>query len=316
MFTRPWLLTVLALLAAYNTGTVWLAQISGYPLWTLVGRGDFLSYYAAWSRSAALLISAPLLVALAGTVAALWLHTPGTPVWILWTWLALQTAIVALTFCWWTPSAAQLTAPDGSLNLVVFAQLKRSHWLRVALTTIYASICWWVLGHTPWLTRQGPSRADHWLLLLTVAFAFYGVGQIWMVQMLCYRVWPYVGESSFYDYHVAWWHSIWTVIFIPAGLTLIGSVALLCWRPPQTDMRLVYIGVGCQALLYLLTAVWWGPLMGRLATRAEGLLMQRYDLLMNTHWLRVAIVTAYGFVVLWALIQTAASSGGLFSRTG
>ena len=29
-----WFLTLVAILGAYNAGVVWLAQISGYPLWT------------------------------------------------------------------------------------------------------------------------------------------------------------------------------------------------------------------------------------------------------------------------------------------
>lgn len=307
-----WLLVALALLGACNAGAVWLAQISGYPLWPLVGQGKFPRYYAAWSGSATMLISAPLLLTLAASATVLLVHPRGVPTWILWTCLVLQAAAVALTYLWWAPSAAHLTMADGSLNLTAFAQLTRTHWLRVALVTIYASLCWWTLGRNLLPTHPGHAQTGGWLLLLTIALALVGAGQVWTVQTLCYKVWPYVGTNAFYDYHLAWWRSIWTAIFIPASLALIGTVALLRWRPPQTDVRLVWAGVGLQVLLYAMTAAWWGPLMGRLATRTEGLLQNRYDLLMSTHWLRVAIVSAYGLVACWMLVQTASASGSFF----
>jgi len=316
MSRDSWFLIVLAFLSTCNAGAVWLAQVSGYPLWPLVGRGEFSRYYAVWSGRATFLISAPLLLTLVASAVVLWMRPQGLPAWILWIWLILQAAVVALTFFGWAPSEVQLTTADGSLNLTAFAQLARMHWLLVALVTIYASLCWWMLGRNLLPSGPGPVQVKGWLLLLTVAFALVGVFQVWMVQTLCYKVWPHVGRSAFYDYHLAWWHSIWTVIFIPAGMTLIGILALLRWRLPQTDVRLVWAGVGLQILLGTLTGVWWGPLMGRLATRTEGLLMDRYDLLMSTHWWRVAIVTTYGLLALWMLLHTASKSGGPLKHGG
>lgn len=303
-----WLLTLLALLSAYNAGAVWLAQISGYPLWPHVGQGEFSRYYAVWSGSATVLLSAPLLLTLAASAVVLWMRPRGVPGWTLWTCLLLQATVVALTFLWWTPSAAHLTTADGSLNPTAFARLARTHWLRVALVTTYASLCWWMLGRNLLPREPGPLPAKGWLLLLTVAFGLMGAGQVWIVQTLCYKVWPYVGRSAFCNYHLAWWRSIWTAIFIPAGITLVGVFALLRWRPPQTDVWLVWAGIGLQILLGTLTSIWWGPLMARLATRVDGLLMDRYNLLMSTHWWRVAIVTAYGLTALWMLVHTASGS--------
>ncbi|HSY22833.1 MAG TPA: hypothetical protein VK841_11995 [Polyangiaceae bacterium] len=53
------------------------------------------------------------------------------------------------------------------------------------------------------------------------------------------------------------------------------------------------------------TAVWWGPLMVRLEDPGGGLAIARFHLLMNTHWLLVAIVTAYGVLTLWMVAQSA-----------
>jgi len=316
MTRDTWLLIFLSLLGTYNAGVFWLAQLSGYPLWPLVGQGEFSRYYSVWSSSATILISAPMLLTLAASAAALWIHPRSVSAWALWTWLLLQTAVVTLTFLGWTAAGRHLATADGSLNLAAFAQLIRVYWLRVALVTIYASLCWWMLGRNLLPSEPGPPQVKGWLLLLTVAFALVGATQVWMVQTLCYKLWPIVGTNAFYNYHLAWWHSIWTSIFIPAGLTLIGVVALLRWHPPQTDMRLVWAAVGLQVLLGTATGVWRGPLMGRLATRTQGLLMDRYDLLMSTHWWRVAIVTAYGLITLWMLLHAAYHTVGSLQERG
>ncbi len=45
--------------------------------------------------------------------------------------------------------------------------------------------------------------------------------------------------------------------------------------------------------------------MARLEAPNGGLLHERHRLLMISHWLRVAIVTAYGLLVFWMLAQSA-----------
>jgi hypothetical protein len=46
---------------------------------------------------------------------------------------------------------------------------------------------------------------SQWLLIGTCALSFYGVGQVWLVQLSSYPLWTYVGEREFRAYHAAWW---------------------------------------------------------------------------------------------------------------
>jgi hypothetical protein len=301
------LLICVALLGAWNAGVVWLAQVSGYPLWSHLGAGEFRRFYEPWAAGERALIFIPLILALLGSIAALCFRANAAPAWPLWLGFALQFAVVLLTVLWWSPSASAIVTVDGSLNLDAYANLLHSHWLRVALVTVSEILSCWLLGNHLWLRQAGP-HASQWTLLATTACGFYGAGQIWMVQLLCYRVWPSISKTSFYGYHIAWWHSIWTAIFIPAGLVLIGAVSMIWLRPPHSSARLLWTGLCVQALLYLLTAIWWGPLMSRLATTENGLILANYHLLMTTHWLRVAIVSAYAAVALLTLVQAASPS--------
>jgi hypothetical protein len=45
--------------------------------------------------------------------------------------------------------------------------------------------------------------------------------------------------------------------------------------------------------------------MARLEAPDGGMLRDRYQLLLISHWLRVAIVTAYALLALWMLAQSA-----------
>ncbi len=143
------------------------------------------------------------------------------------------------------------------------------------------------------------------LLLLTCALALYGTGQVWLVQISSYALWPFVGRQEFRAYHLAWWRSIWIVVLVPAALVLAGSVLMLWWRPPGAQPWAVWTGFGLQMALLLGTALWWGPLMARIEAPEGGLSPERYRLLMTTHWLRAGIVTAYAILSLWMLARSA-----------
>jgi hypothetical protein len=145
---------------------------------------------------------------------------------------------------------------------------------------------------------------NHWLLFGTCALSLFGVGQVWLVQLSSYPLWSYVGPQEFKIYHLIWWHSIWGPILGPATLVFIGALLMLRWPPAGIPTWLVWLGLALQLALILGSALWWGPLMARIEAPDGGLLPHRYQLLMTTHWLRVAIVTAYGSVACWMLARS------------
>jgi hypothetical protein len=127
---------------------------------------------------------------------------------------------------------------------------------------------------------------------------------VWLVQLSSYPLWTYVGDREFRAYHAAWWRSIWGVVLAPAAALIVGS-ALLAWRQaPGVPEWAPWLGFALQTTLLVGTAAWWGPLMARLERHGGGLEIERCRLLMRTHWLRVALVTAYAALALWMLAQS------------
>lgn len=157
-----------------------------------------------------------------------------------------------------------------------------------------------------------------WVLLLNLAFSLMGTGQIWMVQLSSYPLWAYVGPHELHNYHIAWWHSIWIPLFIPAGLAIICNIGLFWFRPATVPRSSVWAAIALMFVTYGLTFIWWGPLMALIgATPQEfqavfkwGPLLdimgmrnktqkQLFDLLMVTHWLRFILLSAYGILIFW-----------------
>jgi hypothetical protein len=157
--------------------------------------------------------------------------------------------------------------------------------------------------------KRYTKNVAQWLLLVNLSLSFYMVGEIWLTQVSCYPLWAYVGPAEYHAYHVAWWRSIWGVIFIPGGFVTLCAFAMLRLRPPGVPAGAVWLGIVLQVLIYGLTAAWWGRLMAELESVSGPVYGPMYHQLLLTHWGRVAIVTAYGMLQLWMAVVSLSFQG-------
>ena len=303
MSKTPWLLSAAAALSWFNAGVVWLIQFSCYPLWPYVGRSEFWNYHGVWSQSTWGIVFVPSVLALAGSILLLRLAPPDLPPWSLWLGLGIETAVQLVTLIWFWPLDHGVASVTGGLNLLAYERLTAANWFRIALVTAYAVLSYWMLSRSLW-THMRITRG-HWLLLVTSALGLYAVGNVWLVQLVCYRLWAQVGQGEAFNYHIAWWHSIWGVLFGPSAILVMGAVALLWMKPSNLKVRLVWLGLALLLLTSLGTTMWWAPLMARLVTPNGTMLLHDYRLLMSTHWIRVALISAYGITYFCMLIKSA-----------
>jgi len=300
-----WLLVAAAVLSWYNAGIIWLIQFSCYPLWPYVGRGEFLNYHYAWWRSTWAVVFVPNALAVAGSLLML-LAPAEVPRWSLWMGISVQVVAQFVTAIWLSPLDRSVVAATGGLNLSAYQELMVANWLRIILVTVYAVLTYWMLTCSLW-TGNSFARGQ-WLLLITSALALYAVGNVWLVQLVCYRLWAQVGQREAFNYHIAWWHSIWGVLFGPSAIVVLGAVALLWMHPSNVNGKLSWLGLSLLALTSVGTAAWWAPLMARLVAPDGGMLLRDYHLLMRTHWIRVALITATGITYCYMLIKSATAS--------
>lgn len=305
MSKKRWLFLAVAALAWYNAGVIWLIQFSCYPLWPYVGSSGFSNYHHVWWQSTWAAVFLPSALALGGAILMLRLGPAELPRWALLVGLGIQIVIQIVTAIWLSPLDRNAATPTGGLNLSAYQQLLLANWVRIILVTAYAVLTYWMLFRSLWI---GTSIArGRWLLLITSALALYAVGNVWLVQLVCYRLWPYVGQREAFNYHIAWWHSIWGILFGPSTIVVLGAAVLLWMRPSNVKRKVVWLGLALLVLTAIGTAAWWAPLMARLVAPDGRMLPGDYQLLMSTHWIRVGLITATGIAYFYMLIKSATS---------
>lgn len=303
MSKNHWLLSAVAALSWFNAGVIWLMQFSCYPLWPYVGGSDFWNYHGVWWQRTWGVVFLPSAVAVAGSIFLMRLAPRDVPLWSRWLGLSIQIAIQLVTAIWLWPLDHSMAASTGGINFSAYEKLLTANWLRIILVSGYALLSYWMLSRSLW-TGKRVARGQ-WLLLVTSALGLYAVGNVWLVQTVCYRQWPLVGQREAYSYHIAWWHSIWGVLFGPSAIVVFGAVALLRMRPSNVNVKPVWLGLALLLFTSIGTAVWWAPLMARLIAPDGVMLLADYQLLMSTHWIRVALVSAYGITYFYMLIKSA-----------
>ena len=145
---------------------------------------------------------------------------------------------------------------------------------------------------------------SQWVLIITFAASLYSVGTIWMVQF-GWRLWPYVAPADFGAYHLAWWSLIKPVIFPMAAIALLGSIAMVWWRPEGVTASPTWLNIGVHVVTTALTIAFWGRWQGQThyARMPDGSLDPMYLRVMSTHWIRCALITLNGLLVFWMVVE-------------
>lgn len=140
-----------------------------------------------------------------------------------------------------------------------------------------------------------PSRS---ILLLQLATTLPLVGLIWFVQVVAYPLFGRVAAAEFPAYHEA--HSrLITVVVAP--LMLVELLAALGWLFSPLDevpQAAAWLGAALAVTAWIVTIFVSVP---QHAILARGFDARALEALIATNWLRTAIWTARGGILLWAL---------------
>lgn len=149
------------------------------------------------------------------------------------------------------------------------------------------------------------------LVLLHMAFTLAMVGLMSAVQLVIYPQFRDVAEVGFSEYVTSHGQNIMRplVLFAPAEVLL----ALVIWlkAPPGTTKNVAFISGLLLAIAWVLTALWYGPLHGRLANQPYD--PARIDQLINTNWARTILWWCRGVIAVWLVSHvgiTSSSSNG------
>lgn len=102
-------------------------------------------------------------------------------------------------------------------------------------------------------------------LLLNLALAFYNVGTIWAHEVDIFRSWKLVDPTTFHRVQLVHWRKLRYWVLLPFGLSLVGSISLVWYRPAGTPPWAVWSALCSQLAAHILTLVFWARWQAKLS---------------------------------------------------
>jgi hypothetical protein len=147
---------------------------------------------------------------------------------------------------------------------------------------------------------QTSPRTSLWLILITFALVFYGMGAASVESFVNYPTWPLIGANEFRAYHRALGPLIIGHMVIPMFVTTILTILLLWFRPASIPRWMVWLAIGLQLVVWISTVTIQLPIQGQLS--ADGLSLPLIDRLrVTSFWLRRVPHMANAILFLWMM---------------
>jgi len=144
-------------------------------------------------------------------------------------------------------------------------------------------------------------------LTINLAIAFYNVGTIWAHEIDIFRSWKMLDQETFQIVQKNHWHKLPYWVFIPVGLSFLGSVSLFFYHPNRIPSWQITLAFCFQFLSHLLTGIFWGPWQAKLAKNAQGGKSVFLAKILKTHWIRTLLITSFGMTLLYMTMETISS---------
>ena len=143
-------------------------------------------------------------------------------------------------------------------------------------------------------------QAIELILLIHMAATWIMVGVIWFVQIVHYPLFRLIGRDEFSDYQLSHIHKTSQVVLVPMFIEM-GTGGLLVLSPPADIPRwLPLMGMGMLLIIWALTGFVQVPQHDILTS---GFDEKAHRTLLLTNWLRTALWSARGILVLYMLTR-------------
>jgi hypothetical protein len=129
-------------------------------------------------------------------------------------------------------------------------------------------------------------------LLTTLALT----GVIWLVQIVHYPLFSFVGTEKYRLFHFAHMNRISYVVAPLMIAEAVSAALLVFYPPPEADWRVLYVGAGLVVVVWLSTFFLQVPLHEKLA---QGFDDETHNSLVLTNWIRTAAWSLRAAIVLW-----------------
>lgn len=126
------------------------------------------------------------------------------------------------------------------------------------------------------------------------------VGVTWTVQLAVYPQLALVGEAGFSAWHASYTGGIALVVGPLMAVEALSAVALVWLPPPRVPRAALRLGLALVGIVLASTALVQAPIHGRLA---RGFDPDLHGLLVASNWLRTAVWSLRGALVVWMAVR-------------
>jgi hypothetical protein len=158
------------------------------------------------------------------------------------------------------------------------------------------------------------SRKDRWALVALIVAAVVAaanVGQI-LLTHAHYQSWQYIGAPEMTAVHDSWESVVDYVIMPLAIASALCTLGLFLLKHSRVPWWTVGVAAGLEAAVFITSFTMWARWQNELGNGGyvrltDGTLSIPYEWIMDTHWLRIALMTAFALAVLAMLIRATTS---------
>ena len=124
------------------------------------------------------------------------------------------------------------------------------------------------------------------------------VGLIWLIQIVHYPLFKYVGKYDFQLYHNGHSMMITPLVGTVMIIELISSILLIVFAPKNVSITIPIIGIILLFIIWVSTAFLQIPQHNALSKAYE---LEALNLLVQTNWIRTLAWSMRGFLLLYML---------------
>jgi hypothetical protein len=138
------------------------------------------------------------------------------------------------------------------------------------------------------------------VFLLQILTTFFMTGVIWIIQIVHYPLFRFVGAERYGEHQIAHQTQI-SYVVAPTMIVEAITAALITFYPPKNaDAWLLWFGLILTAVIWASTFFLQVPLHERLSTGFDA---ETHRTLVATNWIRTAAWTLRSTLILWLLIR-------------
>ena len=134
--------------------------------------------------------------------------------------------------------------------------------------------------------------------LLNISSTWFMVGLIWLIQIVHYPLFKYVGKNEFQTYHNEHSVIITPLVGTVMIIELISSILLVVFPPKNVSVTIPIIGIILVFIIWASTAFLQIPHHNALSKAYE---FEAHNILVQSNWIRTIAWSMRGLLLLYML---------------